>query len=179
MTPRTLWTIILKIFGIYILVQVLYGLPQISTFIFLLAEQKGSGSFDEFAAILFSTGIYLFIMMAFIFRTDWLIDTLQLNKGISEEKIDFNIHRSTVLKIVVIISGVFLFVESLPALLKELFNYWQNINNGFTKNPNAGSIIFNAGKLLISCFLMTGSRLIVNFIERNRKKAEAPNTSAQ
>ena len=173
MTPRTLWTIILKIFGIYILVQVLYGLPQISTFIFLLAEQKGSGSFDEFAAILFSTSIYLFIMAGFIFRTDWLIDTLGLNKGISEEKIDFNIHRSTVLTIVVIISGVFLFVESVPALLKELFNYCQNINNGFKKNPNAGSIIFNAAKLLISYFMITSSRLIVNFIERKRRGTNA------
>jgi hypothetical protein len=171
MTPRTLWTIILKIFGLYMLLQLFYPLSQILAFILGLTQQHDQFILLQFSAVIFSASIYLLLLATFLFKTDWLIDKLRLDKGFNEEKIELNIHRSTVLKIVVILTGLMLFIESLPTFLRELFTYYQNINdyNGFKRYPEGGTIILNLAKVLISLFMLTSSRLIVNFIERKRK----------
>jgi hypothetical protein len=171
MTPRTLWTIILKIFGLYIFLQIFYPLSQLINVVYLIQPQNNDYALAGFSAVLFSISIYLFMLIAFIFRTDWVINKLQLDKGIAEEKLELNIHRSTILQIVVIISGIFLFIESLPTLLKSLLTYYQNINvfTEFKKSPQTGWIVFYLVKVFLSFFMITSSRLIVNFIERKRR----------
>jgi len=171
MAPRTLWTIILKILGFYILLQLLYTLPQICMSVVFTIQQESLSMVGAIAILLFTTGVFLFLLFGFFFRTDWLIDKLRLDKSFTEEKLELNIHRSTVLKITVIITGLLLFIETLPLLLKELFAYYQeiNLNEGFKRYSNGGMIIFHLAEVLISFFMVTSSRLIVNFIERKRK----------
>jgi len=172
MSPRSLWIIILKIFGLYIFTQLFYPLSQVISFLPLsIKGQFGPDALIELSAMLFSLSIRLFMVIAFLFKSDWLIDGLRLTRGIAEEKLELNLHRSIVLRIVVIISGMFLFVESLPLLLSDVFTYYQNINffNGFKRYPSGGYIIFNLVKMLVSFFMMSSSRLIVNFIEHKRK----------
>ena len=177
MTPRTLWTIILKIFGLYILLQIFYPVSQLIYIVYSsisMAElngREGGYALIGISSVLFSESIYLFMLIAFLFKTDWLIDKLRLDKSISEEKIELNIHRSTVLQIVIIITGIMLFVDSLPTFFKALFTYYQNANvyTEFKKSPQGGWIIFYLVKLFLSFFMMTSSRLIVNFIERKRR----------
>jgi hypothetical protein len=171
MAPRTLWTILLKIIGLYIFLQAFYVLPQLFITITYLSEQHGSLAFGIIAQFLFAISVYLFMIIAFIFRTDWLINALRLNKSITEEKLELNIHRSTVLQIAIIVTGGLLLVDSLPLLLRGLFNYYQDINlySGFKRYPKGGDVILQLVKVLVSFFMVTSSRLIVNFIERKRK----------
>jgi hypothetical protein len=171
MAPRTLWTIILKILGFYIFLQLLYLLPQLFTTITYLSEQQSSISFGMVAQSSFAISVYLFMIIAFVFRTDWLIDVLRLNKAITEEKLELNIHRSTVLQIAIIVTGGLLLVDSLPLLLRGLFNYYQEINvsSGFKSYSKGSVIVLQLIKVLISFFMITSSRLILNFIERKRK----------
>ena len=134
MTPRTLWTIILKIFGLYVLLQIFYPIARLIDIIYQsinMAEfngQPGRYALVGISSVLFTESIYLFMLIAFLFKTDWLIDKLRLGKGISEERIELNIHRSTVLQIVIIITGIMLFIDSLPTFFKALFTYYQNAN---------------------------------------------------
>jgi hypothetical protein len=172
MAPRTLWNIILKIFGIYIFIQILYSLPQVfAELVFFKRQFDSQSSLQTICLMLFTLSVFLFMLIAFIFKTDWLIDKLGLLKSFDEEKIELNIHRSTVLKIVIIFSGIMLFVEGLPTLLKEAFTYLQDINtqNDFRQSPGSGWIVYQLAKVSISLFMMSGSRVIVNFIERKRK----------
>jgi hypothetical protein len=171
MAPNTLWTIILKIFGLYIFLQFLYTLTMELPVVLLAYDQNERSTLEFIAVPFFSLSIQLFILIAFIFKTDWLISALRLNKGITEEKLELNIHRSTVLRIAIIITGLILLVDGLPVLFKSLFTYYQEINvfNGFKQYPSGGYIIANLVKVLISYFMISSSRLIVNFIERKRK----------
>ena len=174
MTPRTLWTILLKIAGLYIFLQLLYALPSLIITGIVLTDQNDSGKLAGLSYLFFSISISLFMLIAFIFRTDWLIRALRLDKTITEEKLELNIHRSIILKIAIIVTGGLLLIETLPLLLKEVFNYFQvsNLYNGFKRYSRGGWIIFHVLKLLISYFMVTSSRLIVNFIERKRKGSE-------
>ena len=172
MTPRTLWIILLKILGLYIFLQSLYVLPEVFAIsVMQRNDHINTDILNVAASLLFTISIYLFMFAGLVFKTNWLIDKFRLDQGFIEEKIELNVHRSTVLRIAIIVTGAILFVDSLPQLLKELFSYYQEINsyNGFKKYPYAGWIIFRVVKVLISYFMMTSSRLIVNFIERKRK----------
>jgi len=171
MSPRTLWTIILKIFGIYLVIQIYYPLTQLLSFIFMAFNQQLGENWQAFGFLFFSISIYLFLIIAFLFRTNWLIDVLKLDKSIKEEKIEFNIHRSTILTIAILLSGIILLVDSLPLFLKELYGYYEVINDyiHFKQYPRASNLIMEFVKLLISIFMLSGSRLIVNFIEHKRK----------
>jgi len=181
MAPRTLWTILLKIIGMYIFLQLLYVLPQsLTTFTYMskvydalhLTEQRNSLYFGIIAQSLFLISIYLLMTIAFVFRTDWLINALRLNKGITEEKLELNIHRSTVLQIAIIVTGGLLLVDSLPLLLTGLFDHYLEINvySGFKNYSKGGLIVLQLIKVLISFFMVSSSRLIINFIERKRKR---------
>jgi hypothetical protein len=171
MTPRTLWTILLKIAGLYILLQILYTVPRLFEAIVLYDRSDIPVAMGIIAEVLFLISVYLFLIIAFIFRTDWLINVLHLDKGITEEKLELNMHRSTILKIAVIVTGGLILIDSLPLLLRDLFNYYQDMNafSGFKRYPSGGLIIINLIKVLIGFFMVTSSRLIVNFIERKRK----------
>jgi len=171
MTPRTLWTIILKIFGLYILLQLFDQLSQIANFIIAIFQRHDPQIVLQFSAMIFSLGVYLFMLIAFMFKTDWLIDKLRLEKGFREGKIQLNIHRSTVLKIAVVFFGLMLLIDSVPSFLQDVFEYYQNVNmyNGFSRYPKGGWVIFNLAKVLIALSMITYSTLIVNFIERKRK----------
>ena len=136
---------------------------------------------QPFGFVFFSISIYLFMIIAFLFRTDWLINKLKLDKSIREEKLELNIHRSTVVTIAVLLSGILLFVDSLPQLLKELYGYYQYEKMSelgrFKDYSRADLIIAQLVKLLISIVMIGANRPIVNFIELKRKgKAQLPGT---
>jgi hypothetical protein len=172
MTPRTLWTIILKIFGLYVLIQALYIVLQLFVLLIGLAGQQNTTLWQALAYVLFSVGLYLMVVYISLFKTDLVINKLKLDTAIEEEKIEINIHRSSILTIVILLSGILMFADSAPTLLKELYSYFAVINDyvHFKNYPRAGMIIVEFLKTAFAIFMMTSSRLIVNFIERKRRK---------
>jgi len=176
MSLRTFWTIVLKIFGLYILVQILYFVPTFFSEIVVLFSAGGQyGGRGEawiaLSALLLTFSVFLFMLIAFLFRPDRLIDVLSLERLFHEDEIEFKMHRSSILYIAVIVTGLVMFIDSLPLFLKELYGYYKQINElrGFKDYPGATWIIFSLVKVFISFFMITSPRLIVNFIERKRR----------
>jgi hypothetical protein len=169
MTPKTFWTIFLKIIGIYLILNSLTLIPQfISSFAFSYGQDFTFGLIMIFFAILILTIIYFLILRYCIFKTDWIINKLKLSDGFSDDKIELKIHRSTVLSISIIVIGGIVFIDSLPQLCKESYQYFQQ--HSTSMNPSAGWLIFYFIKTIIGILLMSYHRMIVNFIERKRKK---------
>ncbi|MBS1521890.1 MAG: hypothetical protein JST50_12885 [Bacteroidetes bacterium] len=175
MTPRSLFAIIIKIIGIYLLIGAIVTIPQMITTLLSFRGQAGYASSGDLFAIAFfiliTVIIYVAIMRYCLFKTDWLIDKLHLDKGFAEERLELNIHRSTVLQIAVIVIGCVMVIDNLPLLCREVFVYFQMSmpNIGFKENPSSKFIVIDFAKFFIGLFLMTSSRLVVNFIERKRK----------
>ncbi len=146
--------------------------PQfISTLLFI-----GTSVSDDFINLALTIGLLLltifilFLILRYcVFRTDLIIDKLHLDKNFPEEKFELNIHRSTVLTIAVIVIGGLVLIDSVPELCRHIFSYAQEKNMRFIENPDGGWMIFYAVKTLIGFFMVTSSRLIVNFIEQKRK----------
>jgi hypothetical protein len=173
MTPRTLWTILLRISGLYVFFQFLNLLPNLYSSIILNGRHGNEEALNITAFYILIGATYLLIISSLIFKTDWLIDKLKLNKGITEEKLELNIHRSSILHIIVIVTGLFILIDSLPLLAKDIIAYFDLINvyRGFKNDPAAGWIVYYLIKVFLGYFMVTCSRLIVNFIERKRRSA--------
>jgi hypothetical protein len=177
MTPRSLWTILIKILGIYIILDSLTGIPAfLSTIISFRSMIQITGTTD---VVLFQFGYYLVVIITYgficwlsLFKTDWLIDKLILDKGYQDEKFEFTMHRSTILKITVMIIGAIMLTSGFPWLCRYTFAYFQQVSEykRFKDSPQSALIICYFLQTFIGYFMLTCSRIVVNYIELKRKK---------
>lgn len=145
----------------------------ISTF-FVQGEDNSGAIILTLSMTILVSALFYVILKYCLFKTDWIIDKLKLDNHFTEDKIDINIHRSTILSISVIVIGGLLLIESIPSLCQQVYSYVGEKQTyvRFGENPTTGWIIFYAVKALIGYLLITNSRLIVNLIERQRKRNE-------
>lgn len=175
MTIRTFWTIFIKILGIWLVLDSVTVIPQFFSTLFYVDRNDNTQSFALTAALLLLTiGIYIFILRLFVFKTAWLIDKLHLDKGFDEEKIDLNVQLSTVLTVTTIVIGGLMFIDSLPQLCRQTFVFFQQ-KNMFRESPTSGWIIFHSVKTILGYLLMTNSKQVVAFIEKQTAKQNDSN----
>jgi len=165
MEIKTFWNIILKIFGLWLLLESIYILPQFVSTVSTLGYGNSSDTFLVWGILLMVMILYLLIFRTLIFNTSWLINKLKLANSFQEQRIDLNIGTKTVLSIAVIIIGGLVFIESLPSLCRELFSFFQQ--EALLKDyPETGWIVFHFIRALAGYLMMTNSRTIVGFINR-------------
>lgn len=171
MTPKSLFNIILKILGVFFIKDILATLPQLLSVFLYFSEP------DMLGEAIWTLTITILILIAYglvsyflIFRSDWVIDRLRLDKGFDQETIPLNIHRSTVLSISIIVIGGLIIADEIPTLCTQLFSYFQErrMTYGMT-NPKITYSVLSGIKIIIGLLLIGNQRQIVNFIERKRK----------
>lgn len=171
MTIKTFWKILIKVLGIWLILSSLSVISQFLSFIqyFGSSSHDNNGGLAIGITIIFLT-LFLFFMIIrlFIFKPDWLINKLQLEKGFDEDRIDLNIKHSTVLNIAIIVVGALIFVESFPQLCRQIFVLVQQ-KQLFRESENSGWIIFHAIKTIMGYLLMTNSQLVLKFINKEKK----------
>ena len=103
--------------------MLLLSIPQLLSFILYLKD----GETLEAVWNLISDGIFilfeLLICYYLIFKTSWIIHKLKLTEGFDQEIIPFNIHRSTILSIAIILIGGLILVDEIPSLCRRIFTY--------------------------------------------------------
>jgi hypothetical protein len=177
MTLKIFWTIFLKIFGLYLIWQILIALPSLFSSIIVTGSQDKGSLFSVISASIFLALFFIAIVRYCLFQTERVIEKLHLDKGFTEEKIEVNIHRSSLLTIIIVILGGLMLADALPLLVYDLFLYFQHAEayKGFTDNRESPYLVTNLLKVVIGYFMATESRLLVNFIERKRRKANLDN----
>lgn len=166
MTIRTFWTTFLKIIGVYLLIACFAVIPQFfSSLLFLYPddtlEQMGMTIFILAATL----AMYILVIRVFLFKTAWLIDRLKLTEGFLEERIDTRISSHSIINIAIIVVGGLLLIESLPSLVREVFEFFQQTTI-FRESPGAGWIIFHLIKSVIGYVLLTNSKPMADIIAR-------------
>ena len=136
MTIRTFWTIFIKILGLWLVFDSVTVIFQFFSAIFTTnPAYPEDNNYATMAVFILAMGVYAFILWLFVFKTAWLINKLHLEKGfLGEENIGLDIHRSTVLKIAIIVIGGIMLVDSLPPLCKQTFVFYQQ-KNIFREDP--------------------------------------------
>jgi hypothetical protein len=126
MTPHSLFSIIIKLFGVYFIKQVVDLFPNL-LFYFRLGFIQGSSE-DRvlFMYILVTILILVLAVKLFLFHSDWIIQKLRLSKSIKEEVISVNIHRTAVIHAALVILGGWLIVTNAPYLIWQILQFIQS-----------------------------------------------------
>ena len=170
----TLFNVILKVAGIFFIKDALTFLLQLfAAVIYLKPENSFSAKIDYFNL----TGTF-FIFLAcvaiiylLIFKTEFIIDLLGLDKKFGKEIIDLNIHRSIVLSISIMVVGGLILVNEIPNFINQI-NFYFLDRNILGKGAAAKRLylILSGSKIFVGGLLITYQNQIVNFIELRRKR---------
>jgi hypothetical protein len=173
MTPRSLFTIILRVLGLFFLRDFLAMVPQLLSVLLLLnnPDHISDPSWYLISSIL-TLLIYGAVVYFLIFRSGFLIDKLKLDKGFDQETIPLNIHRSTILGISIIVIGGLMAVNEIPNFCRQLYSYYQEKKFGYGQGSprTVYFFIFSAAKIIIGILLMGYQQRVITWIEWKRKR---------
>lgn len=176
MTPRSLFMIVLKCLGVFFIKEFLLLIPQLlSVFLYFTADDMMIRGIWLFLTTIVQLAIYSLVFYYLIFKTDVVIQKLQLEKGFSEEKFSFNIHRSSVLSMIIIITGIIVIVDVIPTFCKLLFRYIQALQMPAHSYADITTLLGPTAQLIIGLILIGSHKQLVNFIERKRRSTAIEN----
>lgn len=122
MTKRDFFRLIIKIYGLYSLVLSLFTfIPQNITNVVIYREQTG-------VRLIIITSIFLVLALFYIllFKTDYIINKLELDKGFDDDMIVLgNFNNEQIFKLAIILIGGFLIVDYFPNFVFEVVNIFK------------------------------------------------------
>jgi len=174
MTAKSLFNIILKVFGIYLLKDIIIAIPTLLGSLYSLASLDINGAFVSFLISAFTILIYVIVIYYLIFRTDLIIEKFRLLDKIPEDPVPLNIHRSTALSITILIVGLFLIVQAIPLLIRGIakwYQYHQAVRRFYTTiEPfDFSMILVYVAEIIVGLLLIGNQRIIVNYIELKQR----------
>ena len=174
MTIKTLWIIIIKLFGIYLIISSITVLPHVLLSINYLFSDDIQGVITLFIAFSLILITYILIMRIFIFRPTWLIEKLKLENGFEEVRIDIYLSKTNAVRIASIILGGYLFIESFPLFIKQLFIFFQEepLSGRFGDKPSTHFLLFNAFKALMGYLIVVNFNSFSKYIENLGDKSD-------
>jgi len=161
MKTKTFWIILIKILGLSILFSSLTVIPQFFSTLYSTFQNGNNFAEISFFLILILF-IYLLILRFFVFKPEWIIENLKLEKNI-EESIDLNIKASTILNISVAVIGGLMLAGSIPMLCETLFEFFRQ-SSLFIDFENSKWIVAYFLKSLIGYLLFTNSKAVTKLI---------------
>jgi hypothetical protein len=179
MTKRDLFIILIKVFGLYSIISVLFSvLPINISFVIQNIDLVG------IIWLILATIIIIGLFFLLLNKAATISDILKLEKGFDDNQIDFNGLKSLdIIKFVVLIIGGFLFIENIPTFLSHtLFAFKSSIPQGLDYTYGNQSLIkyhrledyvywiSNGFNLLIGYILITNFKQISNYLNKKITK---------
>ena len=174
MTPRSLFNIIIKVFGLFFLREIINTIPQLisSVIYFTKADtiQERLWTFIFTAVILL---FYTFLVFKLLFNTNYFLDKLKLDQGFNQEDFSFNISTSKVLTIALLVTAGVILTNEIPNLCRHIFSYFQEkrLTHGMTK-PDFSYLIISAVKIIIGLLFIGERKRISEFVEKRQSEKQ-------
>ncbi|WP_264523907.1 hypothetical protein [Flavobacterium sp. N502536] len=166
MSIKTFWIILIKILGLILILQAVSIIPEwISSIYFIYENEDNKDLLILIFCILLVLFIFYLISRFFLFKANWIIDKLKLDKGFENNTIELNSSQNKIISIAIIVIGGYMLIQNVPILLQQFFMFFQD-KTLFKDYPKSGWIIFYFCKAVIGYLLMTNSFRIAKFIEK-------------
>jgi hypothetical protein len=179
MTPRSLFNIILKVFGLFFVKEIIISFPQVASLFLLFSSQSTVA--EGFIAIFFSGLVLLFfglIAYQLLAKTNKWIDKFELDKGFDQTDFSLNFSTSSVLTIALFTTSGIILIDQIPQLCKLLYMFFEKKETGYFQSgyntPDYWPILYTIIKIIIALLLIGERKRIVALIESKQKpKTEA------
>jgi hypothetical protein len=166
MTKKDLFRLVIKIFGLYLLVSIIFSLP--GNLLFSFNNFELSYILILLLFLILSFGLFLLI----IYYTDFFIKLLKLEKGFDEERIDLaNFKSSNILKLAVVIIGGILIIKNIPAFLTNtFFAFKSSVDHSssikFVTLHDYIQLVTPFLYILVGILLITNYKIIARFLDK-------------
>ena len=192
MSPRNLFVVILKIFGIYLFITMINSFYYIILYSTSYVNTNGISHEDTgltvilltvlFAVLLFAVQYSLFYI--FCFKPNYIIDKLRLDEGFEDWNFTFfkkdnedNIDGFFIISLALWIAAIYIFISEVPDFVKMLVNIKLRHNLGQQLGDRDyqtwSSISFSGIKILIALLIVGYNKQIASYIDnRNSKENE-------
>jgi hypothetical protein len=182
MTPRTLFNIILKIFGLFFLREIINIIPQTisSFFVYFRSSDLGPIVATSVASIVI-LAFYVYLVMQLLFKTNKFIDLLKLDQGFNEYELSFEqkkelqigLSTSTILTIALIIMGGIILTDEIPNLCRYFYLYFSQRGIGYSLSKfDTSPMVLSAAKIIIGLLILGERKRVVDFIEGRKHDYE-------
>ncbi|MFT3704917.1 MAG: hypothetical protein QM802_21300 [Agriterribacter sp.] len=178
MSPRKLFNIILKIFGLLFIREIINAIPSIISSLLQYFYTSSIGAAIASVVIsLLILAFYAFLAMQLLFKTNKIIDVLKLDQGFRDNELSFGqgeefaIHLSstTIFTIALIVIGGVILVDEIPDFCRQFYLYVNQSNNRYNPvKPDPSYMIFSAIKIIIALLLIGERKRIIDFIESRK-----------
>ncbi len=167
MSINTFWKLVLKLLGLFLLLSLFSVLTQYTSYLTIfITDSYTTVSEILIACLIFIIVIaaYYFIIRALFFRPTWLIKIFRLDDGFTEERIDFNIKSSAILRIAVIILRGITFIQAFPSLCQYIFYVFRQ-KTIWKMDPDFQYIILYGARTIIGYLLLANNKRIALFLD--------------
>lgn len=174
MSPKSLFNVILKVLGLFFLRDFLISLPSFLSLVSMMLNFSEREPLSALVGGFIVIGLYGYIAYALLFRTNWIIGKLRLAAGFEVDELSFNMHRSSVLSIAIIIIGAMMIINTVPNFLRQMFLVFQAQKNSvlnYYPKPDTTLIVVYVAEIIIGLLVLGNVRKIVSYIELKRRSA--------
>lgn len=179
MKAKDLFTIILKVLGIYLIKDLLLSIPPVLSNLIQMFEYSADMAFFSLFISLLILGFYFVIVYLLLFKTDLIISKLQLTSNLSDEPLIVNLHRSSIYTIAIIITGLVILTFAIPQLVRHFYAWYDYVGN---RKGRFGveyfdytHLLTSLSEVIIGLLFLGNQRTIVNFIESRRRESKKSN----
>ena len=167
MTPKTFFSIIVKLFGLLFIKDVCVAFPSLFSQILLFANDTTSTGAIAFS--LLPLVLYFFIGWYAIFRTAEVLKIFKLDNSFTEETLAFNLSAHSMISIAVIITAGYTLTTGIPELLTAIVYFFLTFRDnrlGFPNqiNPSVMALIVPIVKVILGLILLGEKTLIITFL---------------
>lgn len=171
---NTFWKIVIKSIGLWLLINCVWVIPQFTSTLNLIDGGIGWENLILIWLMCFATlMIFIIVTRLFLFKTEWIIKILKLDKNFVEERIGLNIPAKTVLSIIVTLIGAIWFLMSFPDLVTSIFEFLRQ--KELIKNyGETGMLVYFFISTISGYLIMTNSKTITNYIWKENSEFDKP-----
>jgi len=171
MKLKSLFEVIFKVLGIYLIIKTISYIPQLfgSTSLFYFSDSVFK-LIITIISVIASIFILLLIGWFLITRSELLTNKIVPEERLNEDFTTFKVHRSVVLTISIIVLGALIVVQELPRLFMYLFQVYSKHQISSKVEPiTFNYMVYTIIKLFVGLYLMFYCKTIVNWIDKKRR----------
>lgn len=176
MKARDLFTIILKILGIYLIKGILLAIPPVLNNFYRFLKVDPDVALFSLIFSFVALALHFIIVYLLLFKTSFLISKLNLTTGLSEQPLIINLHRSQIYTIAILITGLLILVFSIPVLVKDLYRWYEYISSRDTmfgtQSYDYSGLLISITEVIIGLLFLGNQRSLVNYIEYKKRKVK-------
>lgn len=168
MNLHSLWTILIKLIGIYLLSQLIYTIASAAQVIWYLNQSfRGDPGVIGLLVLtsVISSTLFVLVIRTCLFRSDWVIAVLNLEDGFEEKQFNFKFSQSAIVSIALIILGGIFMANAIVSLGFDIPNYFKQ-RNLFPLTGSSLPLFVTIGKGMAGYLLIVFHKNIAMSMER-------------